>query len=73
MESADSEPRDKAIDRVIKMYGNLRAGGAQPANINQFFNMGSGDVIQDIDALILQKRRERGLEPKLIEDKNEEK
>jgi hypothetical protein len=35
--------------------------------------MDSGDVVQDIDPLILQKRRERGLEPKFIEDNNEDK
>jgi hypothetical protein len=33
--------------------------------------MGGGDVVQDIDALILQKRRDRGLEPPLIEKKND--
>ncbi|OGM09287.1 hypothetical protein A2Z67_05090 [Candidatus Woesebacteria bacterium RBG_13_36_22] len=71
MESANIEQRDKAIDRVIKMYGNMKAGGLQPTNINQFFNMGGGDVVQDIDALILQKRRDRGLEPPLIEKKDD--
>ncbi len=72
MESADSTQRDKAIDRVLKMYSNARSGGEQPTSINQFFNTGGGNVIQDIDALIIQKRRERGLEPPLVENKNEE-
>ena len=62
MESADFAQRDKAIDRVLKMYSNARAGGDKPTSINQFFNTGGGNVIQDIDALIIQKRRERGLE-----------
>ncbi len=72
MESADDDKRDKAIDRVLKIYSGARAGGEQPTSINQFFNTGGGNVnIQDIDALIIQKRRDRGLEPPLIENKDE--
>jgi DNA-binding CsgD family transcriptional regulator len=71
MESADLIQRDKAIDRVLKIYSGARAGGEQPTNINQFFTSGGNVNIQDIDALIIQKRRERGLEPPLIEGKDE--
>jgi hypothetical protein len=69
MESADDEKRDKAIDRVLKIYSNARSGREQPTSITQFFDTGGGNVIQDIDALIIQKRRERGLEPPLVESK----
>lgn len=72
MESEDAVQRDKAIDRVLKMYSNAKAGREQPASITQFFNTGGGNVTQDIDALIIQKRRDRGLEPPLIEYKNED-
>jgi hypothetical protein len=68
MESADLSQRDKAIDRVLKMYSNAKSGRGDQSTINQFFDTGGGNVIQDIDALIIEKRRERGLEQ--LENKN---
>ncbi len=65
MESADPIQRDKAIDRVLKIYSGARAGGDQPTSVTQFFTAGGSVNIQDIDALIIEKRRQRGLEPPL--------
>jgi hypothetical protein len=64
MESSDKDQRNKAIDKVISIYRDAKGKGKE-GGVNQFFDMGGGNVttIQDIDALIIAKRRERGLEP----------
>lgn len=61
MESSIPEIRQEAIEKVLKCVGYPKSKDG--LTINQQINTGGGNVglIQDIDSIILQKRKERGL------------
>jgi hypothetical protein len=63
LSSTDSEIRAKAIDQVVKVY-LTRSGKSQTPMVSQYFNVNeppTEEFIGNIDALIIQKRKERGL------------
>lgn len=59
--SSNPEVREKAIEKVLKCYGYNQGEGKVPSIIQQIFTQGGPGIVQDIDALIIQKRLERGL------------
>lgn len=59
--SSNRDVREKAIDKVLKCYGYNQGEGKVPSIIQQIFTQGGPGIVQDIDALIIAKRLERGL------------
>ena len=63
LSSDDPEVRGRAIDQVIKVY-LTRTGKYGNPTIAQYINVngqGKTDFLTNIDELIIQKRKERGL------------
>ena len=69
LSSDDADVRGRAIDQVIRVYLTRRGKNGYPM-IAQYINVngqGTTDFPTNIDELIIQKRKERGL-PLLLED-----
>ena len=63
LSSDDSDVRSKAIDQVIKVY-LTRTGKSGNPTIAQYINVsgqGTTDCLTNIDQLVIQRRKERGL------------
>jgi transcriptional regulator with XRE-family HTH domain len=70
LSSSDEEKQYRAMDRIIKMFFGRTA---KNAIIQQYFcaHPLSQQLGSDIDALIMQKRRDRGLEPPVNKDSSD--